>query len=94
MVDWYRQGNAFFQVREFAGKDKLVLAGSGCESTRQTIELTRAMALEGGADVAVIVTPCYFKGRMNGEALKQHFKAVADNSPIPIVLYSVPANTG
>jgi hypothetical protein len=82
------------QVREFAGKDKLVLAGSGCESTRQTIELTRAMALEGGADVAVIVTPCYFKGRMNAEALKQHFKAVADNSPIPIVLYSVPANTG
>ena len=49
MVDWYRQGNAFFQVREFAGKDKLVLAGSGCESTRQTIELTRAMAWEGGA---------------------------------------------
>ncbi len=82
------------QVREFAGEGKLVLAGSGCESTRQTIELTRAMAVEGGADAAVVVTPCYFKGRMNSEALKRHFKDVADNSPIPIVLYSVPANTG
>ena len=51
------------------------------------------MAAEG-ADVAVVVTPCYFKGRMNGEALKRHFRDVADNSPIPIVLYSVPANTG
>ena len=52
------------------------------------------MAVEGGADAAVVVTPCYFKGRMNSEALKKHFKDVADNSPIPIVLYSVPANTG
>ena len=58
-----KSSNVTLQVREFAGKDKLVLAGSGCESTRQTIELTRAMATEGGADVAVVVTPCYFKVR-------------------------------
>ena len=70
------------------------MAGSGCESTRQTIELTKAMAVEGGADAAVVVTPCYFKGRMNSEALRKHFMDVADSSPIPIVLYSVPANTG
>ena len=83
----------FFQVRKYASKDKLVLAGSGCESTAQTIALTAAMA-EAGADAAVVVTPCYFKAKMNGAALKAHFLAVADASPIPVVLYSVPANTG
>ncbi len=72
--------------------DKLVLAGSGCESTRATIEMTLAMA-EAGADAAVVITPAYFKSRMSGPVLEQHFRAVADASPVPIVLYSVPANT-
>ena len=71
---------------------KLVLAGSGCESTRATIQMTAAMA-EAGADAAVVITPSYFKAKMSGPVLEQHFRAVADASPIPIVLYSVPANT-
>ena len=69
------------------------MAGSGCESTNQTIEMTTKMA-EAGADAAVVITPFYFKNKMNSEALKIHFTAVADASPIPILLYSVPANTG
>jgi len=73
--------------------DKLVLAGSGCESTLATIELTTAMA-KVGADAAVVITPCYFKNKMNNSALEEHFTAVADSSPIPVILYSVPANTG
>ncbi|XP_059092281.1 4-hydroxy-2-oxoglutarate aldolase, mitochondrial-like [Tigriopus californicus] len=81
------------KVKKFAADDKIVLAGSGCESTTHTIEMTKAMA-QVGADAAVIITPCYFKGKMNGEALKQHYLRVADNVPIPVVLYSVPANTG
>lgn len=84
----------FFQAREFASPDKIVFAGSGCESTRQTIELTKAMALDGGADAVVVVTPCYFKSRMNNRALIDHYKNVADQSPVPVILYSVPANTG
>lgn len=72
--------------------DKLVLAGSGCESTRATVQMTAAMA-EAGADAAVVITPCYFKNKMSPAALEQHFTAVADSSPIPVVLYSVPANT-
>ena len=81
------------RVRAFASKDRLLLAGSGCESTAHTIEMTAAMA-DAGADAAVVVTPCYFKGRMNAAALTRHYEAVADASPVPIVLYSVPANTG
>jgi len=81
------------KVRQWSSKDKLVLAGSGMESTAATIEMTLAMA-EAGADAAVVITPCYFKNRMTNEALVSHFTAVADKSSIPIILYSVPANTG
>ena len=49
---------------------------------------------EAGADAALVITPFYFKNKMNSEALKQHFTSVADSSPIPVLLYSVPANTG
>ena len=63
------------------------------EDLNQTIEMTTRMA-EAGADAAVVITPFYFKNKMNSEALKIHFTAVADASPIPILLYSVPANTG
>ena len=41
----------------------------------------------------MVITPCYFKNKMSPAALEQHFLAVADSSPIPVVLYSVPANT-
>ena len=54
--------------------------------------MTQAMA-DAGADVAVVITPCYFKGKMTGPVLEAHYTAVADASPIPVVLYSVPANT-
>jgi hypothetical protein len=47
-----------------------------------------------GADTALVVTPSYFKGRMTPAALEAHFQAVADASPIPVILYNVPSNTG
>ncbi|NXW45195.1 HOGA1 protein, partial [Nyctiprogne leucopyga] len=80
-------------VRRALPKDRLLLAGSGCESTQATIELTVSMA-EAGADVALVVTPCYYRGAMTSAALVQHYTEVADASPTPVVLYSVPANTG
>jgi len=79
-------------VKEEVGEGQLVLAGSGCESTCETIEMTSAMA-DAGADAAVVYTPCYYKAKMTSPALEKHFIEVADASPIPIVLYSVPANT-
>ena len=54
--------------------------------------MTQAMA-DAGADVAVVITPCYYKGKMTGPVLESHYTSVADESPIPLVLYSVPANT-
>ncbi|KAJ7399217.1 4-hydroxy-2-oxoglutarate aldolase, mitochondrial [Pitangus sulphuratus] len=80
-------------VRRALPRDQLLLAGSGCESTQATIELTVNMA-EAGADVALVVTPCYYRGAMTSAALVHHYTEVGDASPIPVVLYSVPANTG
>ncbi len=80
-------------VREAVGPGRLVIAGAGQESTAATIALTREMAA-AGADAALVVTPGYFKARMTSEALVGHFRAVADASPLPVLLYSVPANTG
>ncbi|XP_047916490.2 4-hydroxy-2-oxoglutarate aldolase, mitochondrial isoform X1 [Anser cygnoides] len=80
-------------VRRALPRDRLLLAGSGCESTQATVELTVSMA-EAGADAALVVTPYYYRGAMSSAALVRHYTEVAEASPIPVVLYSVPANTG
>ena len=81
------------QARRIAPGDRLVIAGSGMESARQTIELTRRMA-QTGADVALVVTPNYYKAGMNVAALVHYYRQVADASPLPVMIYSVPGNTG
>jgi 4-hydroxy-2-oxoglutarate aldolase len=84
---------ALVRTARAAARGRLIIAGSGMESTRLTLELTRQMA-DVGADVALVVTPAYYKARMTGPALEQHFLSVAEGSPLPIVIYNVPANTG
>lgn len=73
--------------------DKLFMAGTGCESTRETIRLTRRAA-ELGAGCALVLTPAYYKGQMTNQALEAHYQRVAEASPIPILLYNVPQFTG
>ena len=72
---------------------RFLVAGTGTESTRGTIDLTRKAA-DLGADAALVLTPHFYRSRMSEEALRRHFTAVADASPVPIYLYSVPAFTG
>jgi 4-hydroxy-2-oxoglutarate aldolase len=69
-----------------------IIAGTGCESTRETIRLTSDCAALG-AHAALVVTPHYYGGRMTATALVDHYTAVADSSPIPLVLYNVPKFT-
>jgi 4-hydroxy-2-oxoglutarate aldolase len=80
-------------AREAIPSDKLLVVGTGRESTRLTIESTR-LAADLGADGALVVTPSYYKGQMTSEALYRHYTAVADASPISILLYNVPKFTG
>jgi len=72
--------------------EMLVIAGSGCESTEETLKLTRDCA-NLGAQAALVITPHYFGGRMNEDALIRHFSMVADNADLPIILYNVPKFT-
>ena len=79
-------------TREAAGSDALILAGCGEQGTRATIRNCQNAA-RAGADFALILPPFFFKGRMTVQALQAHYQAVADASPIPIVIYNMPANT-
>ncbi|MBI5446253.1 MAG: dihydrodipicolinate synthase family protein [Deltaproteobacteria bacterium] len=80
-------------VRAAAALGKVLLAGTGRLSTRATIEATKRAA-GAGADAVLVVTPFFFKGSMSVDALVAHFEAVAEASPVPILAYNVPANTG
>src|SRR6202166_968563 len=80
-------------VKETAAAGKKLLAGCGSESTAETIERTqRAAAL--GYDAALVKTPYYYKPAYKPEVLIAHYRRVADESPIPVMLYSVPIFTG
>jgi 4-hydroxy-2-oxoglutarate aldolase len=72
---------------------RIVVAGTGLESTRATIALTRRAA-DLGADAALVLTPHYYKPQMTAEALRRHYLAVAEASPIPVYLYSMTLFTG
>lgn len=75
--------------RQHIPADRVMIAGTGLSGTRQTIEETK-QAGRAGADVALVVTPSYYQKAMNAANLTNHYRAVADASPIPIMLYSVP----
>lgn len=80
-------------VRESAGPEKILIAGTGVESTAETIERTnRAAAL--GYQAALVKTPHYYKPQMTPQAELEHFLRVADAARVPILIYSVPQFTG
>ena len=80
-------------VKETAAKGKTLLAGAGAESTAETIERTKRAA-ELGYDAALVKTPYYYKPAYKPEVLVAHYRRVADESPIPVMLYSIPQFTG
>jgi len=75
--------------------DVPIIAGTGIGSTRETLELCREAA-EAGADVAIVITSGYFAGSLvgNPKALKAWYTRVADESPIPVLLYNYPGASG
>lgn len=80
-------------VREASAPGRILIAGTGVDSTAETISRTE-VAAKLGYDYALVCQPCYFKPAMNSQVLVEHYRRVADASRIPILLYSVPQFTG
>src|SRR6185437_2567870 len=76
-------------ARPLVAPDRWLLAGVGGESTRQTIARAKRAA-ERGADAVLVVAPHYYGNAMTPEALGIHYRAVADASPVPVLLYNIP----
>ena len=69
------------------------IVGAGQQSTRATIDEIKAAA-NAGAEAVLVITPHYYRSAITQDALIEHYRAVADGSPIPIILYSMPDLTG
>jgi len=80
-------------ARQAIPKEKLMIAGTACESTVNTVALTEKAA-EIGADAAIIINPSYYKSQMTAPVLVNHYRVIADASPIPIIIYNLPPATG
>jgi len=80
-------------VREGVPRDRVLLAGTGRQSTRAAIAATRRAA-KAGADAVLVLTPFYFKAQMTPDALTDHYRAIADASPVPVLLYNFTNVTG
>lgn len=81
----------FRHAKQFCGSGCTILAGTGSNSTRQAMELSRA-AEEAGADGLLVVSPYYNKATPDG--LFAHYRAIAAAVHIPVVIYNVPGRTG
>lgn len=80
-------------ARDEVPRDRVLIAGTGRESTRATIDASRRAAALG-ADAVLVRTPSYFKPRMTPDAFAAHYIAVADAVTVPVILYNYPAVTG
>ncbi len=72
---------------------KILLAGTGSDSIKETVSLSNDAA-DRGADYALVLTPSFYKGSMNSAAFVRFFTEVADKIKIPLVIYNVPKFTG
>src|ERR1700734_836791 len=80
-------------VRAAAAPNKVLIAGTGIESAIETLRLTE-YAAELGYDVAMVRTPHYYKKQMEPDNILAFYRTVADQSPLPVMIYNFPQATG
>jgi len=73
--------------------DKVVMVGTGCESTCETIQKSR-LAAQMGFDYASVLTPHYFAKQLDGPALRRHYERIAEEIAVPLLLYNAPQFAG
>lgn len=79
-------------LRAVVPRDRWLVAGTGAESTRGAIALSRAAAAEG-ADAVLVRPPSYFSAAHSPESVAAYFRAVADAAPVPVLVYNIPKYT-
>jgi 4-hydroxy-2-oxoglutarate aldolase len=84
---------AVLEVFAEAKRNKVVMVGTGCESTNQTIEKSK-QAARMGFDYVSILTPNYFARHIDGNTLQGYYERIADSVDIPVLLYNAPGFTG
>lgn len=89
LLDESERAQLVSAARAAVTDDRPVIAGIGGESTRQTIRRARGMA-SLGADALLVVAPHYYGAAVPDAALREHYERVADASPIPVLLYTIP----
>jgi 4-hydroxy-2-oxoglutarate aldolase len=92
LLRWEEVYKIWETVKAAATAEKILIAGSGAESTAETIEHTNRAASLGYA-AALVRTPSFYKPAINDELLAEHYLRVADAARIPVLLYSVPVFT-
>jgi 4-hydroxy-2-oxoglutarate aldolase len=80
-------------ARDAVPSDRVLLVGTGRQATRDVIALSRAVA-RAGADAVLVLTPSVYRNQLTPAALVAHYHAIADGSPVPVVLYNMPQATG
>ena len=90
LLDEAESDRVLAAAREAVPAGKLLIAGTGRESTRAAVDACRRAAALG-ADLALVRPPAYYKGQMTPDVLIEHFRRVAEASPIPVLLYNLPA---
>ena len=89
LLDEEERGRLLEGARDVIPHDRILVAGTGAESTRSTIHLC-VMAADNGVDAVLVQPPAFYRGAMNDHALTTHYAAVAEASPVPVILYQVP----
>lgn len=87
------RGLVLSAVRDAAAPGRLLIAGVNEQSSRSTLAAIH-QAADCGADAALVITPYFYKSAMTQEALRSFFLAVAEDSPLPVLAYNIPQNTG
>src|SRR5437764_8706883 len=93
LMDDFESDQAIVAAREAIPRDKGFIVGTGRESTNAAIKATKRAA-EHGADAVLVRTPGFFKSQMTNDVFVRHYTAVADASPVPVLLYNFTAVTG
>jgi 4-hydroxy-2-oxoglutarate aldolase len=81
-------------ARDAAPANRLFIAGVGQQSTRGTIKEIEKLSAALAVDAVLVITPHFYRAAITQAALQEHYRAVADASPVPLILYSMPALTG